>query len=109
LIRDKALGLSPWEKGSRRGSTVQKRNVRGQNLDRQAEICRKALDLFISKGYSGTSMSMISKSLGMSKANLYHYCSSKENLFYRIILDYLQRHLIPILKGLSKYPMRKPG
>ncbi len=41
---------------------------------------------------------MIAKALGMSKANLYHYCSSKEDLFYKIHLDYLEKHLIPIVE-----------
>ena len=68
-----------------------------QNLDRKCEIYRKALDLFMARGYNGTSMSMIAKALGMSKANLYHYCSSKEDLFYKIHLDHLEKHLIPII------------
>ena len=75
-----------------------KRVERKQNLDRRSEIYPKALDLFIQKGYSGTSISMIAKALGMSKANLYHYCSSKEDLFYKIHLDYLEKHLIPIIE-----------
>jgi len=53
-----------------------------QKIDRRAEIYSKSLDLFAQKGYSGTSMSMIAKALGMTKPNLYHYCSSKEDLFY---------------------------
>jgi AcrR family transcriptional regulator len=57
-----------------------------------------ALDLFIQKGYRGTSISMIAKALSMSKANLYHYCSSKEDLFYKIHLDYMEKHLIPIIE-----------
>jgi AcrR family transcriptional regulator len=41
---------------------------------------------------------MIAKALRMSKANIYHYCSSKEDLFYKIHLDYLKKHLIPIIE-----------
>jgi TetR/AcrR family transcriptional regulator len=69
-----------------------------QNLDRRSNVYSKALDLFIQKGYSGTSISMIAKALGMSKANLYHYCSSKEDLFFKIHLDYLEKHIIPLIK-----------
>jgi AcrR family transcriptional regulator len=68
-----------------------------QALNRQSEIYRKALDLFVKKGYDGTSISMIAKVLGMSKANLYYYFPSKENLLYKIYLDYLERCFIPIL------------
>jgi TetR/AcrR family transcriptional regulator len=69
----------------------------GENLERRSEIYRKALDLFIQKGYSGTSISMIAKASGMSKANLYHYCSGKEDLFFKIHLDYLEKHIIPVI------------
>jgi AcrR family transcriptional regulator len=80
------------------GNQRRKRVERKQNSDRRSEIYSVALDLFIQKGYSGTSISMIAKALGMSKANLYHYCSSKEDLFYKIHLDYLKKHLIPIVE-----------
>lgn len=77
---------------------------KNKNLHRQSEIYRKALDLFVKKGYDATSMSMIAKVLGMSKANLYYYCSSKENLLYQIHLDDLQRRFIPILDKAEKVP-----
>jgi AcrR family transcriptional regulator len=73
-----------------------------QNLTRRSDIYCKALDLFIQKGYSGTSISMIARALGMSKANLYHYCSSKEDLFYKVHLDYLEKHFIPIIEEAEK-------
>ena len=57
------------------------------HVERRLEVYSKALDVFIQKGYSGTSISMIAKALGMSKANLYHYCSSKEDLFFKVHLD----------------------
>lgn len=75
-----------------------------QNLKRRPDIYCKALDLFIQKGYSGTSISMIAKALGMSKANLYHDCSSKEGLFYKVHPDYLEKHLIPIIEQAEQLP-----
>ena len=69
-----------------------------QNPDRRSQVYSKALDLFIQKVYSGTSVSMIAKALGMSKANLYHYCSSKEDLFFKIHLDHLEKKIIPMIK-----------
>ena len=75
-----------------------------QNPDRRSIVYSKALDLFIQKGYSGTSVSMIAKALGMSKANLYYYCSSKENLLYQIHLDFLQKRFIPVLEEAEKLP-----
>jgi AcrR family transcriptional regulator len=75
-----------------------------QNLSRRSDIYCKALDLFIQKGYNGASISMIAKALGMSKANLYHYCSSKEDLFYKVHLDYLEKHFIPIIEEGEQLP-----
>ena len=73
------------------------KSKKDQNFDRHSEIYRKALDLFVKNGYDATSMSMIAETLGMSKANLYYYCSSKENLLYKIHLDFLSTHFIPVL------------
>ena len=73
-----------------------------QNLGRKLEIYNKALGLFLKNGYDATSMSMVAQALSMSKANLYYYCSSKENLLYQIHLDFLQKHFIPILEEAEK-------
>ncbi|OGP63850.1 MAG: hypothetical protein A2170_07670 [Deltaproteobacteria bacterium RBG_13_53_10] len=75
-----------------------------QSLDRRSDIYCKALDLFIQKGYNGASISMITKALGMSKASLYHYCSSKEDLFYKVHLDYLKKHLLPVVEKAEALP-----
>ena len=75
-------------------------NVTGKKTG--MEIYQAALDLFSEKGYEGTSMSMIAKVVGISKANLYYYCSSKENLLYRIYLHDLQENFIPILNEAEK-------
>src|SRR5512135_2144671 len=73
------------------------KSKKNQNFERKSEIYGKALDLFVKNGYDATSMSMIAETLGMSKANLYYYCSSKENLLYQIHLDFLRSKFIPIL------------
>jgi AcrR family transcriptional regulator len=75
-----------------------------QSTERRSEIYCKALDVFIQKGYTGASINMIAESLGMSKANLYHYCSSKEDLFYKVHLNYLEKHLIPIIEEGEQVP-----
>lgn len=73
-------------------------------LERRSRIYRKALDLFIQKGYHATSISMIAKASGMSKANLYHYCSSKEDLFYQVHMDWLEKHIIPLVEEAEQLP-----
>ena len=42
-------------------------------------------------------LSLIAKVLDMSKADIYHYCSSKEDLFYKTHLDYLRKYFVPII------------
>jgi AcrR family transcriptional regulator len=69
-----------------------------QDSEPYSEIYSKALDLFVKNGFDATPMSMIAKALGMSKATLYYYCSSKENLLYRMHMHYLKKHFIPIFE-----------
>lgn len=55
--------------------------------ERRARILQVARDVFFEVGYAGASMSMISARLGGSKATLYAYFNSKEDLFAAIIRD----------------------
>lgn len=50
-----------------------------------------ALELFATKGYHTTSISMIAKSAGISKGLLYNYFESKEELLNAIINNGLQQ------------------
>jgi len=85
--------------------TEKKKNgERDKNLNRRDEIYQKALSLFLEKGYDATSMSMIADAVGMSKANLYYYCTSKENLLYEIQLDFSRNKFLPILEIAEKVP-----
>ena len=86
------------------GGQSKKEGKRPAGYDRKFEIYQKALDLFLKKGYDATPMSMIAKVLGMSKANLYYYFSSKEDLLYQIHLDDLKRRLIPIIEEAERLP-----
>jgi len=54
--------------------------MRVRTEEKRREIVRVASDLFHDNGYERTSMSMISEALGCSKATLYGYFSSKEQL-----------------------------
>lgn len=55
--------------------------------ERRARILQVAREVFYEVGYSGASMSMISSRLGSSKATLYAYFNSKEELFGAIITE----------------------
>jgi AcrR family transcriptional regulator len=92
------------KKGETENHSPKKGVKMAQNLERRSEVYTKALDVFIQRGYSGTSIAMIAKALGMSKANLYHYCSSKEDLFFRVHLEYLEKHIIPLIAEAEQVP-----
>lgn len=55
--------------------------------DRVVEIYLKAAQIFHEQGFDATSMSDIAEGVGLTKAGLYYYISSKEDLLYAI-MDY---------------------
>ena len=55
---------------------------------RRDEITRVALSLFGTRGFEGTTMDDIAREIGFSKAALYQYCSSKEDLFFQVLQLY---------------------
>lgn len=71
-------------------------------MDRRSEIYERAMELFVERGYDNTPMSLVSKSLGLSKAGIYHYFESKEHLLFRIHEYFMHKNLIPILEEAEK-------
>ena len=71
-------------------------------MDRREEIYEKAMELFIAEGYDQTPLSKIAKALGLAKAGLYHYFTSKEELLFFIHERNLKRDLIPIMEAAEK-------
>lgn len=53
--------------------------------DTKQQILQKAYLLFLEKGYDAVSISMIQKEVGIGRATMYHYFSSKEELFNEVI------------------------
>jgi AcrR family transcriptional regulator len=53
---------------------------------RRAEICRTAARIFRLRGFDATSVSDIARALKMTKAGLYHYFTSKEELLLEIMM-----------------------
>ena len=65
--------------------------------ERMITIYYKAAGIFHEQGYEATSMSDIAEAMQITKAGLYYYISSKEDLLFRIInygLDWLAREVI---------------
>jgi len=52
---------------------------------RNEEVFRTAARLMVQKGYAGTSISDIAKTVGMTKAGLYHHITGKQDLLFQIL------------------------
>ena len=57
----------------------------GEHLEQKhRQIAQAAAPLFIKKGFHQTSMRDISKAVGMSMGNLYHYIKSKDDVLFLV-------------------------
>ena len=56
---------------------------------KRVHILHIAARLFADQGYARASMSQVAKDCGISKANIYHYYSSKDALLFDILDTYL--------------------
>jgi AcrR family transcriptional regulator len=68
-------------------------NVRGdeqdQSLDTRSRLLQLALKLFAEQGYEKTSLREIAEQLGVTKAALYYYFKSKEDIVRSLVEDYV--------------------
>jgi AcrR family transcriptional regulator len=55
--------------------------------DKQAEILKAALKLFVSYGFHGTPTSMIAKEAGVANGTLFHYYSTKDELIVALYVS----------------------
>ncbi len=61
--------------------------VKPERDEKREHILKVAYAAFLSDGYAATSMSSIATKVGGSKATLYNYFSSKEELFSAVIAE----------------------
>jgi AcrR family transcriptional regulator len=59
--------------------------MKGDDLDRKEEIIKKALKLFLQKGYEKASLNDIASEVGISKPGVYHYFANKDKLFHEVL------------------------
>ena len=59
--------------------------------DRTIDIYSKAAEIFHEQGFDATSMSSIASAVDLTKAGLYYYIESKEDLLYAIINFAMER------------------
>ena len=61
------------------------KNGTQKSLDRAQELYLLAAQLFVERGVGATSLSDIANALNITKAGLYYYFESKQELLYRIV------------------------
>ena len=70
--------------------------------DKRQLIMDAAIDLFIEKGFSHTSISHITQKADIGKGTLYLYFSSKEELLWEVFSYCLQRNIAACKEGVEK-------
>ncbi len=71
---------------------------------RRFEICMTSARRFVERGFEATSVNDIASALGVTKAGLYHYISSKEALFFEILslgMDWLDEDVIKPVRAIE--------
>jgi TetR/AcrR family transcriptional regulator, cholesterol catabolism regulator len=72
--------------------------------ERRAEICRTAAQMIRERGFGATSVNDIARALGITKAGLYHYISSKEALLAEVLsfgLDQVDAEVVQPVQGIA--------
>lgn len=75
-----------------------------QATARQLQIYRAAAKLFVEKGFAGASMSDIAEAVQLTKAGLYHFVSSKEDLLFDIMQHGMNRLEHDVVEPALKEP-----
>jgi AcrR family transcriptional regulator len=70
---------------------------------KRLSILARSARLFAENGYGGTSTAMIAEACGVSKALMYHYYSSKDDVLFDI-LDHHLKYLLDIAEAASRSP-----
>ncbi|AFY60716.1 TetR/AcrR family transcriptional regulator [Synechococcus sp. PCC 6312] len=68
------------------------------------ELLNQCFDLFAEQGYAALTMRQIAQALGVSTGTLYHYFSSKEDLFEQLVADMVEQDIYSFAAELEKLP-----
>jgi TetR/AcrR family transcriptional regulator len=72
-----------------------------QHEQRRGQILTTALDLFVARGYYGTSTREISKTAGISSGLMFHYFPSKQHVYEELVIIGCQRMDIDFAAAMS--------
>lgn len=69
-----------------------RKGARPSYENRKAEICEAAVRVFHELGYQGASLSAVAADIGVDRATIYYYFSSKEDMFDEIVRAVLEKN-----------------
>jgi len=78
--------------GRRRSAALHEKNNASYHQKHQ-EVVATASEVFLQKGYKATKLKDISDALGMDRATLYYYVSSKKNLFDEVLKNASEKNV----------------
>jgi AcrR family transcriptional regulator len=76
---------------------------------RRFQICMTAARTFVERGYEATSVNDVAAAVGVTKAGLYHYISSKDALFFEILtlgMDWLDEDVVKVVRQIADIETR---
>lgn len=67
-------------------------------------VSEQLTQLILERGYDNTPMSVIAKTLGMTKAGIYHHIETKEDLLYAVHRRAIDQMLLPVIDRADLVP-----
>ncbi len=67
-------------------------------------VSEQLTQLILERGYDNTPMSVIAKTLGMTKAGIYHHIETKEDLLYAVHRRAIDQMLLPVIERADLVP-----
>lgn len=77
------------------------RSLARDHDQKRASILKAAAEIFAREGVARASMAQVASACGISKANIYHYYASKNDLLF----DILDSHLFALMSRLDALPL----
>ena len=74
-----------------------------RSQETEKKIVQAALDLFVHKGYHGTSVNDITQKVGLTKGALYSHFKSKSELVFRTIQEYDTQFIDQMIKAVDGF------
>jgi AcrR family transcriptional regulator len=85
--------MIPKSRLGKRRAVARHEKINASYLDKHQEVVVAATSIFLQKGYENTKLRDISDALGMDRATLYYYASSKKDLFEEVLKNASEKNV----------------